>query len=98
MAMSVGVGLGIMFYYGLWWTVEKVTTSKTPARWLIGSVIVRMGITLFGFYFVITFDFTGQLIRLLLCLIGFFCTRFIITKLIHVKSTVPLETEVGRAP
>ena len=44
--------LGAFFFGGLWWTVRRAISSDQPALWFFGSLLLRMGITLVGFYFV----------------------------------------------
>ena len=76
-----GIILGIVFYGGLWYTVQKGLASKTPAFWFLGSFLLRMAITLLGFYFVSA----GQWQRMLACLLGFVLARIItsrVTKLL----------------
>jgi F1F0 ATPase subunit 2 len=68
LAWAGGALLGALFFGGLWWTVRKGVTSKHPAPWFLGSLIVRMSAAVAGFYVVSA----GQLERLLLCLVGFF--------------------------
>ena len=51
-ALAAGVLLGAFFFGGLWWTVRKGVSSERPALWFFGSLLLRMSITLAGFYFV----------------------------------------------
>ena len=66
-----------MFFGGLWWTVQKGVSSKQPALWFFGSLLLRMSIALAGFYFVSG----GHWKRLLACLLGFIMARLIIIRL-----------------
>lgn len=75
-AMVTGVLIGLLFYGGLWWTVRKGFSSKQPALWFFGSLLLRMSIALAGFYVVSG----GHWERLLVCLFGFFLARFIVTR------------------
>ena len=75
LALVAGGLLGVMFFGGLWWTVQKGVSSKHPALWFFGSLLLRTSIALAGFYFV----FGGHLERLLLCLVGFVMARFVVT-------------------
>ena len=52
LALVAGVLLGAIFFGGLWWTVRKGVSSKQPALWFFGSLLLRMSIALAGFYFV----------------------------------------------
>ena len=53
LAWVAGVLLGAIFFGGLWWTVRKGVSSKQPALWFFGSLLLRMSIALAGFYFVV---------------------------------------------
>ena len=77
LALVTGVLLGAMFFGGLWWTVQKGVSSKRSALWFFGSLLLRMSITLAGFYFIAR----GHWERLLLCLLGFVIARPIVTRL-----------------
>ena len=50
--LAAGLVLGAFFFGGLWWTVRKGVSSKQPALWFFGSMLLRMSIALAGFYFV----------------------------------------------
>jgi F1F0 ATPase subunit 2 len=76
-ALVVGVLLGATFFGGLWWTVRKGCSSKRPAFWFFGSLLLRTSIALAGFYFI----GLGSWKRLLVCLLGFVVARFIVTRL-----------------
>jgi F1F0 ATPase subunit 2 len=71
LAVLLGVGLGVIFFGGLWWTVQKAVRSKSPALWFMASFWLRLGIALGGFYLI------GQehWQRMLLCLLGFVLAR-----------------------
>jgi len=68
---AAGVLLGVIFFGGLWWTVRKGLSSKHPALWFLGSMLLRTSISLAGFYFVAG----GNWQRLLFCLVGFIMAR-----------------------
>ena len=76
-AWVTGGVLGTIFFGGLWWTVRKGVSSKKPALWFFGSLLLRMSIALGGFYFVSG----GHWARLLACLLGFVMARLIVTRL-----------------
>ena len=94
-ALVAGGVLGGMFFGGLWWTVRMGVSSKRPALWLLPSLLLRMSITLAGFYFVSD----GHWDRLLACLLGFVIARFIVTRLTRAaEKTTHMAQEVGHAP
>ena len=72
-----GSALGMLFFGGLWLTVKKAVTSSIPALWFFASFILRIGITLAGFYYLTI----GNWQRVLICLFGFVVARFVILKL-----------------
>ena len=94
--LVAGVLLGAFFFGGLWWTVRRGVSSEWPALWFFGSLLVRMSITLTGFYFV------GQehWERWLLCLLGFVLARLVaglLTRLSGESQTGPAQ-EISYAP
>lgn len=76
LALVAGLLLGAFFFAGLWWTVRKGVLSKQPALWFFGSMLLRTGIIIAGFYFV----GCGHWERLVTCLLGFVIARFIVTR------------------
>jgi F1F0 ATPase subunit 2 len=71
-----GAILGIFYFGGLWWTVQKGLTSENPALWFFGSSFLRTVSVLVGFYFVSSGDWR----RMLACLLGFFVARILVTR------------------
>lgn len=96
LAWGAGLLLGAVFFGGLWWTVRRALTSPRPALWIFGSLLVRMGVALGGFYFV----GGGRWERLVACLLGFILARFIITRLTRPQtaSPAPQGSEARHAP
>jgi len=74
-ACLAGKLLGFIFFGGLCWIVRKCMTTPNPALWLLGSALIRMSVTLTGFYFVSN----GQWQRILACLVGFMIARLMVT-------------------
>jgi F1F0 ATPase subunit 2 len=74
LALPAGVLLGVFFFGGLWWTIRKGLSSKHPALWFLGSLLLRTSMTVTGFYFVAS----GHWERLLACLLGFVIARFLV--------------------
>ena len=75
LAGLAGGALGAIFFGGLWWTVRRGMASTQPALWFFGSLLLRTGVALGGFYLV----GRGQWERLLMCLLGFVAARVIVT-------------------
>lgn len=75
LAALAGIGLGLFFFGGLWFTVRKGLTSDQPAVWFLGSMLLRMSVILTGFYFVSN----GRWERWVACLMGFGLARLIVT-------------------
>jgi F1F0 ATPase subunit 2 len=88
-AAAAGFLLGAVFFGGLWWTVRKGVSSPRPALWFLGSMLLRTGIVLGGFYLV----GGGQWQRLLGCLLGFVIARFLVMRL----TRAPIENPNSQA-
>ena len=76
LAFLAGAALGLLYFGGLWWTVQKVVLSKYPMLWFFGSLVLRMSIALAVFYFI----GRGRWEKLLLCLLGFIVARFAVVR------------------
>ena len=96
LAGVAGLFLGTFFFGGLWWTVRKGASSPRPALWFLGSLLLRMGVVLAGFYFV----GGGQWQRLLGCLTGFVVARIVVLWLTRppVEPPTSIAKEVSDAP
>ncbi|TWT59690.1 ATP synthase subunit I [Rubinisphaera italica] len=75
-AWLAGTILGTIFFGGLRWTIQKGIISPYPVRWFLGSLLLRMSVTLLGFYFVSGFHWE----RLMACLIGFIMARMVVMR------------------
>lgn len=91
LALLAGMLLGATFFGGLWWTVQKGLASPKPALWFLGSLLLRTGIALTGFYAVAG----GNWKRLLACLFGFVIVRIIATRLAATSTNVSLSPGSG---
>ena len=93
LALGAGLLFGAMFFGGLWWTIRKGLSSKHPALWFLWSMLIRTGLTLIGFYFVVG----NNLLRLLVCLLGFGIARVLAARLVRADMPVPVKlSEVTR--
>lgn len=77
LALVTGMALGTVFFGGLWCTVRKGVAAKSPGLWFLGSLVLRAGIVVAGFYLASAGDWH----RLLLCLIGFVIAHIVVTSL-----------------
>jgi F1F0 ATPase subunit 2 len=95
-ALVAGLLLGTVFFGGLWWTIRRGVSSGRPAVWFAGSLLLRLSVTLAGFYLVAS----GDAKRLLLCLVGFVVARLVVTRLTRPpgESRTRPAREASRAP
>ena len=76
LAALAGVVLGIFFFGGLWWTVRRTLSTRNPALLFGGSLILRLAVTISGFYLVADGDWQ----RAIACLAGFLLARWLVTR------------------
>lgn len=95
LALAAGFLLGVIFFGGLWWTVQKGLSSKQPALWFFSSMLFRTSIALLGFYYVSG----GHWERLLICLFGFVIARRVIMRITqqHLEESNILAKEAKHA-
>jgi len=77
LALLSGIGLGLVFFGGLWWTVRRGMRSSAPALWFSGSWLVRSAAVLAGFYGASRGDWR----HLAACLLGFVVARWVLLRL-----------------
>lgn len=77
-AFVIGMGLGLIYFGGLWLTVQHLPQAGSPGLLALGSFWTRMGVCLLGFYTAMH----GQSERLLICLLGFVCVRSIVVQVV----------------
>jgi F1F0 ATPase subunit 2 len=83
MAFLVGMGAGIVYFGGLWWTVRQLPFVRQPALLTLGSFFVRTGISLTAFYLVSG----GRWERILISLLGFIIVRGFLVHRVRPPST-----------
>jgi F1F0 ATPase subunit 2 len=79
LAATAGMALGLFYFGGLWLTVRRLPTSRSPALLTLGSFAGRLAVTLLGFYLVTG----GRWERLLACLAGFLIARTLLVHRLH---------------
>ena len=96
LAALAGTALGAMFFGGLWYTARRGAASPWPALWFFGSLLLRMAITLPGFYLA----GGGHWERMLACLLGFLVARATVMRLTRPgpDSRARVAKEVPHAP
>ena len=47
-ALAAGIGLGLIYFGGLWWTVRRLPTWQRPELAFLASFAIRMVISLVG--------------------------------------------------
>lgn len=82
--LLVGVLLGMIFFGGLWWTVQRAVSARWVALWFFASLLLRTGIVLGGFYLTCGDDWQ----RWLAALLGFVAARLVVTRLTRPKTEI----------
>lgn len=49
-ALISGIGIGLFYFGGLWWTVKQLPSRRYPWLWTLGSFLVRGGLSVMAFY------------------------------------------------
>jgi F1F0 ATPase subunit 2 len=74
LSLIVGLGVGAIFYMGLWWTTSMRFSSKHLALWWWTSFIVRIMATASVFYLIAN----EHVVRYGFLLLGFILSRKIV--------------------
>jgi len=75
-AFAFGAAIGLFYFTGLWWTVQRLPQTRRPGLWMISSYFIRTATTVFAFYFVMD----GHWQRLLVSLLGFVIIRVVLVR------------------
>ncbi len=89
LALLAGIVLGLFFFGGLWWTIQKGLVAKTPALWFLVSYVLRMSLVVSGFLWIAR---NGEWQHLSMALLGFIMARVMMTRF------MPSSKEAGHAP
>lgn len=49
-ATAGGMALGLVFFAGLWWTVQRLPLSRVPHVWVFSSYLIRTSVVIVGFW------------------------------------------------
>jgi F1F0 ATPase subunit 2 len=71
-----GAAVGMLFFGGLWWTVQRLATAEHPGLLSLASFLVRSALALLLFYPLIA----GAWQRGLAALLGFMTVRFLMAR------------------
>ena len=50
LALLAGAALGIMYFCGLLWTIQRSLVSSQPGLWFFASFLLRTSLAVGGFY------------------------------------------------
>ena len=75
-----GLVLGLLYFGGLWWTLERLPRQARPKLWLTKSYIIRVALALSGFFLIMR----QSVMALFFCLFGFFIMRWLMLKKLSV--------------
>lgn len=81
-ALLGGMSIGLFFFGGLWWTVQRAMSSRQPGLLFAGSFLLRTLLTLTAFYFIGGASWQ----RVLACLIGFIFGRILVKRFSRLPS------------
>ena len=75
-ALLVGAALGLFYFGGLWWTVRRLPTARSPALLMLGSVLLRAAVTV-GVILLVSW---GHIERIIAAMVGFTVIRIVLRK------------------
>jgi len=74
---AAGVGLGLIYFLGLWATIRQLAQRQHTSLWMMASLVLRLGLVLTGFYFLMS---AAGWQGLLAALLGFTLVRLVLTR------------------
>ncbi|NJK62393.1 MAG: ATP synthase subunit I [Synechococcaceae cyanobacterium SM2_3_1] len=77
-----GLGLGLIYFAGLWWTVQRLTTASQPYLWIGSSFVLRLCLSGLGFYWIMNHQQGSeeQVLSLAMAVTGFLLVRLLLIR------------------
>jgi F1F0 ATPase subunit 2 len=75
LTLLMGIGLGLLYFGGLWLTVRQLSKTQNPVLLSLLSFWGRITISLVGFFLVMRWGENNLVIHLSICLTAFFWVR-----------------------
>jgi F1F0 ATPase subunit 2 len=75
LSLASGIGLGIFYFGGLWFTLKQLPCTQQPVLLTLFSFFGRNAACLFAFYLIVR---VGHLEGLILSLAGFIMMKFVL--------------------
>lgn len=69
-AAVAGAVMGLFFFGGLWTTVQGLKASSRPALLMLGSLLLRFGVVLIGFYGLVRYGDWSHALAAMIGLLG----------------------------
>ncbi len=88
-SLLTGLLLGLLFFGGLWWTVQRILTARHPVALVMGSLLLRLGAVIIGMVLVAH----GHWERFVVCLLGLVIARVAVTRLTRLPEASGLITK-----
>lgn len=79
--------LGTFFFLGLWWTVRKIIAAELSGLGALGSLVLRTGVTVAGFYLICVYRVEPHWERWVACLAGFSLARFCVKRWLEARGS-----------
>lgn len=83
LALAGGMGLGALYFSGLWWTVCRLPAARHPALLMMASLVVRVGGLLVGLWLLAAGEWQGVAVALA----GILVVRTIVVRILGPSPT-----------
>jgi len=85
LAGAAGLGLGLIYFGGLWLTIRQLPHTRSPLAMLLVSLILRSVILMLGFYLVMGTHWE----RAIACLVGVMLVRMSLMSRLRPERILP---------
>jgi len=79
-----GTAIGYFYFGGLWLTVRKLPSARSPGPFAFGSFVVRTALAVFCFYLIAS---AGHWERLIASVVGFALARWVLVMRLRPRET-----------
>jgi len=92
-AISVigGTALGLLYFGGLWWTVNRIRNVDHAVGFYLASLIIRAAVLLLSLFWLLQLG----IVNLFVAVIGFFAVRLVLIRRLGFSRQLSLKRKTG---
>ena len=88
-ALAMGIACAALYFFGLWFTIHRIGSSRRPFGLMVSSFMIRAGLLIMAIYWIMD----GHVERLIVCMAAFVLVRNLSVKSVLASASRPAAGE-----